>query len=175
MITDTVGEKRISPAYPIQNLDSSKEAAVVSMFSDNVQYQLTNPLKVLLITNEEKQLQERVFMDRELNASVGRKVITTPLDTNRNIVKTNKMECVTEVVLNLDELHNTDSLEDRRLNILLRYHMTGSEKFTCFEPVTPQYKGLKNEEFAFLTLRIMDQKNNGVTDGPGMTIVLHIR
>ena len=40
MITDILGEKRIDLAYPIQNLDSSKEVAIVSMFSNNVQYQI---------------------------------------------------------------------------------------------------------------------------------------
>ena len=53
--------------------------------------------------------------------------------------------------------------------------MTGSEEFTNIKPVAPQYKRLKNGEFASLTLRIMDQKDNGIIDGPGMTIVLHIR
>ena len=44
-----------------------------------------------------------------------------------------------------------------------------------FEPVTPQYKRLKSGEFTSLTLRITDQKDNSVTDGPLMTIVPHIR
>ena len=70
-----------------------------------------------------RQLLEGVFMDRELNVSIGRKLITTPLDANNNIVKTDKFACVMEVVLSLDELNN---LEDGRLsNILLRYHVTG--------------------------------------------------
>ena len=56
----------------------SKEVAVVSMFSDNIQYQIKEPLKVMLIMNEEKQLPEGVCMGRELNASMGRKVIRCP-------------------------------------------------------------------------------------------------
>ena len=52
--TDIVGEKRIDLAYLIQNSDSSKEVGVVSMFSNNVQYQVKEPLKVLLIMNEER-------------------------------------------------------------------------------------------------------------------------
>ena len=54
MITDIVGEKRINLTYPIWNLDLGKEVAVVSMFSDNVHYQIRELLKVLLIMNEEK-------------------------------------------------------------------------------------------------------------------------
>ena len=172
-MTDIVGEKMINLAHPTQNLDLSKEAAVVSVFGDNVQYQIKKPLKVLLIKNKEKQLQEGVFMDRELNTSLGRKLITTPMDGNNDIIKMDKLACVTERVFSLDELNNTDNLEDRRLsNILLRYHVTDSKEFTSFEF---QYKRLKNGEFASQTLRIMDQKDNSITNGLGMTIVLHTR
>ena len=117
-----------------------------------------------------------VFIGRELKTSLGRKVITTPLVANDNIIKTDKLACITEVVLSLNELDNTDNLEDGRLsNILLRYHMTGYEEFTTFQPVAPWYKRLRNGEFASLTFRMMDQKGNSITDGLGMTIVLHIR
>ena len=143
--TEVVGEKRIDLAYLIWNVESSKAVAIVSMFSDNIQYQIGEPLKVLLIMNEKEQLLEGVFMNRELNVFLGRKLITTPLDTNNNIIKTSKLACVIEMVLSLDELDNTENLEDGRLsNILLRYHVTGSEEFMSYEPVSPQYKRLKN-------------------------------
>ena len=77
--------------------------------------------------------------------------------------------------LNLNELNNTDNLEDgRHSNSLLTYHVTSNEDFTSFEPATPQYKKLKNGEFTSLTLRVTDQNNN-ITDGPQVTVVLHIR
>ena len=41
-MTDIVGEKRIDLAYLIKNL-KSKKIAVVSMFSDNIQYEFTGP------------------------------------------------------------------------------------------------------------------------------------
>ena len=89
------------------------------------------------------------------------------LDADKNIIKTNKLAGIMEVVLSLDKLDNTDNLEDGRLsNVLHRYHVTGSEEFTSFEPVTPQYKKLKNGEFVSLTLRITDQNDKGITDGP---------
>ena len=58
MITDIVGAKRIDLAYPIWNLDSSKEVIIISMFNDNVLYQIKEPLEILLIRNEERQLPE---------------------------------------------------------------------------------------------------------------------
>ena len=74
-ITDIVEEKRIDQACLIQG----KEVAIIRMFSDNIQCQLRESFKVLLIMNEEKQLSEVVFTNREINVSIGRKLITTPL------------------------------------------------------------------------------------------------
>ena len=53
--------------------------------------------------------------------------------------------------------------------------MTDDKDFTHFEPQTPQYKKLKNGEFASLNLRITDQNNNVITDDPQVTVDLHIR
>ena len=52
--------------------------------------------------------------------------------------------------------------------------MTDDKDFTHFEPQTPQYRKLKNGEFTSLNLRITDQNNNVITDGPPVTVVLHI-
>ena len=79
------------------------------------------------------------------------------------------------MIFNLNELDNTDNLEDGRpSSALLTYYVTANEDFTRFEPSIPQYKKLKNGEFVSLTLRITDQKNNIITDGPQVTVVLHI-
>ena len=123
-ITDILGEKRIELAYPIQD----KDVAIISIFSNNIQYQIKQPLKVLLIMNKEKQWPKEVFTGRELNGFVGRKVITTSLDTKENVLKTNKLAGITEMVISLDKLDNTENLENRRLGrVLLRYYVTGSE------------------------------------------------
>ena len=52
--------------------------------------------------------------------------------------------------------------------------MTSNEDFTHFEPQKPRYKKLKNGEFNSLNLRIADQNNNVITDGPQVTVVLHV-
>ena len=59
-------------------------------------------------------------------------------------------------------------------NSLLTYHVTDDKDFTRFEPHTPQYRALKNGEVTSLTLKMMDQNNNVITDGPQVTVVLHI-
>ena len=81
------------------------------------------------------------------------------------------------MILNLDELDNSDNLKHGKpSNSLLTYHVTNDKDFTRFEPQTPQYKTLKNGEFTSLTLRIMNQNNNNIiTDGPQVTVVLHIK
>ena len=87
----------------------------------------------------------------------------------------NKLKGITEITLNLDELNNSDNLKDGRpSNELLTYHVTSNEDFMHFEPQTPQYNKLKNGEFTSLNLRITDQNNNVITDGPQVTVVLHI-
>ena len=84
------------------------------------------------------------------------------------------MKGITEITLNLDELDNSNNLTDERpSNELLTYHMTDDKDFMGFEPQTPQYRKLKNGEFTSLTLRITDQNNNIITDGPQVTVVLH--
>ena len=81
-----------------------------------------------------------------------------------------------EMIINLDELNNSDNLEDGHpSNTSFTYHVTDDKDFTRFEPQTPQYRKLKNGEFTSLTLRIMDQAGNILTDGPQVTVVLHIK
>ena len=80
------------------------------------------------------------------------------------------------MAISLNELDNSDNLEDGRpSNTLFTYYVTGPEYFTRFEPVTPQYKKLKNGMITSLTLKIMDQANNIITNGPGTTVVRHIK
>ena len=178
MINDVIGEKTIHLSYPIRNFSStarwgeaSKEIAVISMLSENTQYEMTKPLKLELADGSEKEV-----LSRELNVFVGGKHIVSDLDNDPQIIKTNKLAKVTNMSLKLDELNNSDNLEDGHpSNTLFTYYMPGSENFTHFEPQTPRYKKLKYGEIVSLTLKITDQNNNIITDGPGTTVVLHIR
>ena len=96
-------------------------------------------------------------------------------EVDDQVTKTNKLKGITEITLNLDELNNNNNLKDGRpSNSLLTYYMTDDKDFTHFEPQNSQYKKLKNREFTSVNLRIMDQNNNVITDGPQVTVVLHI-
>ena len=80
------------------------------------------------------------------------------------------------MVISLNELDNSDNLEDGRpSNTLFTYYVTGPEYSTNFEPRIPQYKKLKNDMITSLTLAIMDQANNIIADGLRATVVLDIK
>ena len=118
-----------------------------------------------------------MYAKKELNALLGTELTSTKfIDDVSNVLKQNKLEGITEIVLSLDELDNTDNIENGKpSSTLLMYHVTAYDDFTNFEPCTPQYKKLKNEKFTSLTLRIKHKKNNVITNGPGTTVVLHIK
>ena len=137
-INDITGEKTIDLSYPIQNFSSSKEIAVISMLSKDTQYEMTKPLKLELVDGSEKEVLSKTYTSRELNAFVEGKHIVSDLNNDPQIIKTNKLAKVTNMIFKLDELDNTNNLKDGHpSNILFTYYMPGSEDFMHFEPATP--------------------------------------
>ena len=183
MINEIKGEKTIDLSYPIRNFGSttgwgkgSKEIAVISMLSENTQYEMTNPLKLKLANGSEKEVLSKTYVSRELDAFVEGKHIVSDLDNDSQIIKTNKLAKVTNMSLKLDELNNSDNLKDGHpSNTLFMYYIPGSENFMHFEPTTPRYKRLKYDKIISLTLKITNQNNNIISNGLGTTVVLHIR
>ena len=173
-INDIKGEKRINLSYPIH---SGKEIAVITMFNDNVQYEIAKLSAIMdPISDIEKLIPSRTYAGRQLLFMLEGMIELNEFLVDDKAIKKNKLKGITEMILNLDELDNSDNLKDGRpSNALLTYHVPCNENFARFEPLTPQYKKLKNEEFASLTLRITDQSNNIINDGPQVTVVLHIR
>ena len=107
--------------------------------------------------------------------TVKRIIELNQFEVDDQVTKTNKLKGITEITLNLDELNNSLNLKNGRpSNELLTYHVTDDKDFACFKPQTPQYRKLKNGESTSLNLRIMDQNNNVITDGPQVTVVLHV-
>ena len=128
------------------------------------------------ISDAKKTIPRGTYAGRELVSMLEGMVELNQFEVDDQVTKTNKLKGITEMIINLDELNNSFNLKDGRpSNELLTYHVTSNEDFTCFEPQIPQYKKLKNGEFTSLNLRITDQNNNVITDGPQVTVVLHIR
>ena len=166
-------KKRIDLSYSIQNFDSDKEIAVIRMLSDNVQYHLLKLHSVMdPISDTKMMIQSGTHAGRELLSIVEGMVELNQFEVDDQVIKTNKLKDIMEMIINLDELNNSDNLKDGiPSNELLTYHVTDDKDFTHFEPHTPQYKALKNGEFTSLNLRITDQNNNIITDGPQVTVV----
>ena len=176
MINNIKGEKRIDLSYSIQNFDSDKEIAVIRMLSDNVKYEILKLRAVKdPISDTKKTIPSGTYAGRQLLSIVEGFVELNQFEIDDQVTKTNKLKGITEMIINLDQLNNSVNLKDwRPSNELLTYHVTSNEDFTLFKPQNPQYKKLKNGEFTSLNLRITDQNNNIITDGPQVTVVLHI-
>ena len=173
-INNIKGEKRIDLSYSNQNFDSDKEITVIRMLSDNVKYELLKLSSVMDPISDSKKLISSA--GRELLSMLEGIIELNHIEVDDQVTKTNKLKGIMEMIINLDELNNSVNLKDGSpSNSLLTYYMTSNEDFTRFEPQNPQYKKLKKGEFTSLNLRITDQNNNIITDGPQVTVVLHIR
>ena len=84
-INDIKGEKMIDLSYSIWNFGSSMEIAVISMLSENTQYEMTKPLKLKLVDGSEKEVLSKTYTSRELNAFEEGKHIISDLD-NAHVV-----------------------------------------------------------------------------------------
>ena len=183
-INNIKGAKRIDLSYSIQNFDSNMERlgasmaeiALIRMLSDNVKYKILKLRAVMdPISDTKMMIPSGTCAGRELLSVVEGMVELNQFVVDDQVIKMNKLKGITEMIINLDELNNSDNLEDGHpSNTLFMYHVTDDKDFRRFEPQTPQYRKLKNGEFTSLNLRITDQNNN-ITDGPQVTVVLHIK
>ena len=171
MINNIKGENSI------QNFDSNKEITVIRMLRDNVQYKILKlGLVMVPISDAKKTIPRGTYASGELISMPEGIVELNQFEIDDQVTKTNKLKGITEITLNLDELNNSDNLKDGRpSNKLLTYYVTNDKDFMRFEPQNPQYKKLKKGESTSLNLRIADQNNNVITDGPQVTVVLHVR
>ena len=127
------------------------------------------------ISDAKKTIPSGTYAGRQLLSMLEGMVELNQFEVDDQVTKTNKLKGITEITLNLDELNNSDNLKDGKpSNELLTYHVTDDKDFTHFEPQTSQYMKLKNGEFTSLSLRITDQNNNVITDGPQVTVVLYV-
>ena len=161
--------------YLIQFIQKRK-LQLLAMHIINSQILLHRSIEVLSVRGKKIVLNKRVYTDKELNSLIGMELKSQMLDSRNDIQRTNKLVNGTKITISLNELNNSDNLEDGKpSNTLFTYYVTSPEYFTHFEPQSPQYKKLKNHRITSLTLAITDQNNDIITDGPEVTVVLHIR
>ena len=142
-INDIKCEKRIDPSYSIQNFDStarrgkaSKEVAVIRMLSDNVKYEILKLRAVMdPLSNTKKMIPSGTYSGRELLSMLEGMVELNQFVVDDQGIKKNKLNGITEMIINLDELNNSDNLKvGRPSNEFLIYHVTDDKDFTRFEP-----------------------------------------
>ena len=135
-INDIKGEKTIGLFYPIC---SGHEIAVITMLSDNVQFEIAK-LRAIMnpISDTKKLIPNKTYTGRELLSMLEGMVELNKFLVDDQVIKKNKSKGITEMILNLDELDNSDMKIGRPRNALLTYHVTANEDFTSFEPNIPQ-------------------------------------
>ena len=139
-INDIKGEKTIDLSYPIHSTTGrGKEIAVVSMHISNSQILLHRSIEVLSVTGKKIVLNKGVYMDKELNSLIGMELKPQMLDSHNDIQRTNKLVNGTKITISLNELDNSDNLEDGKpSNTLFTYFMTSPEYFYLFQTPIPK-------------------------------------
>ena len=141
-INDIIGSKTIDLSYPIHPITgrgkARKEISVVSMHISNSQILLHRSIEVLLKMGQKIVLNKGVYMDKEPNSLIGMELKSQMLDSCNDVLRTNKLERIMKMIISLNELNNSNNLEDGRpSNILFTYYVTSSECYMLFEPQTP--------------------------------------
>ena len=135
MINDVKGEKTIDLSYPIH---LKKEIAFVSIHISNSQILLHRSIELLLKTGKKIVFDKGVYMDKELNSLIGMELKSQMLDSHNDIQRTNKLVNGTKITISLNELNNSDNLEDGKpSNTLFTYFVTSPEYFIHIEPPIP--------------------------------------
>ena len=134
-----------------------RKSQLLACLANNSQILFHKSMEVLLYTGKKIVLNKGVYTDKELDSLIGTELKSQMLDSRDDVLRTNKLRKITKVTISLNELDNSDNLEDGRLsNTLFTYYVTSPEDFTHFEPRNPHYMNLKYGEIVSLTLQITD-------------------
>ena len=123
-INDVKGEKTIDLSYPIHSTAGrGKEIAVVSMHISNSQILLHRSIEVLSVMGKKIVLNKGVYTDKELNSLIGIELKSQMLNSHNDIQRTNKLVNGTKITISLNELDNSDNLEDGKPSNTLFIHI----------------------------------------------------
>ena len=89
-------------------------------------------------------LNKGVYSDKELNSLIGTEMRVQMIDSREDVLRTNKLENVMKMVISLNELNNSDNLEDGRpSNTLFIYYVTGLNILRILNPAPLNIRNLK--------------------------------
>ena len=141
-IDNVISEKMIDLSYPIH---SSKEVAVISVFSDNIKYEVVKDRTIIDdISGNKKLILSRTYTGKELISVLEGLIELTQFENDERIIREHKLTEITEMVLNLDELDNTGNLEDG-IDIMWLV-LTSSHSSLLMHPSTRDLKTESNGE-----------------------------
>ena len=92
------------------------------MFSNNIQYEIIKARTIIdsISPANENLILCKTYAGRELISVLGGMTAFTQFVSDDRVIKMNKLKGITEMIFNLNELDNTDNLEDGRpSNVLL--------------------------------------------------------
>ena len=109
------------------------------MLSDNVKYEILKLCSIMdPISNTKKMITSGTYAGRELLSILEGIIELNQFEVDDQVIKKNKLKGITEMIINLDELNNSNNLKDGRpSNELLTYNVTDDKDFTRFEPPNP--------------------------------------
>ena len=106
-INDIIGEKTINLSYPIR---SGKEVAVITILSDNIQYEIVKTQIIDYIPTGNKKISGGTYAGRKLISMLEGVIEPTQTENDERVTKMNMLKGLTEMTLNLGKLDNTDNL-----------------------------------------------------------------
>ena len=98
------------------------------------------------ISDTKKMIPSGTYAGRKLLSIVEGMAEFNQFVVDDQVIKKNKLKGITEMIINLDELNNSNNLENGHpSNALFTYHVTDDKDFTHFEPQTHDIGNSKME------------------------------
>ena len=145
-INDIKGEKTIDLSYPIRSTaGGERKSQLLACISVILRFcYIDRSIEVLFITGKKIVLHKRVYMDKELNSLIGTELKSQMPDSHYDMQRTNKLVNGTKITISLNELNNSDNLEDGKPSkTLFTYFVTSPEYFTHSNPNPHNIKNLR--------------------------------
>ena len=92
-INNVIGEKTIDLSYPIHSFNTRKEIAVISMFSDNIQYKVVKSHTIIddISPGNKKLILSKTYTGKELISDLEGMIELTQFENDERVIKTNKL------------------------------------------------------------------------------------
>ena len=116
------------------------------MFNGNIQYEIAKPRTIMdPISDNKKLISSRTLAGRELISMLEGMVEVTQFVVDDHVIEMNELRHITEMIINSNELDNSDNLEDGRPSNVLLITLLMTTILHVLNPTRLPYKRLKTE------------------------------